>query len=565
MSPDENISELKKRISSMVKNHPEELRAFIKENEIMVLDVLHDAITNPNNLLDSHTTAFNNIMATLETDEGEIRKLKTSVLNDCYFILSNFAWADVIQSRFIIPSINLYLTTFDKLLRKEIIYFLINVYYDDTFHQELIDSGFNKCLPKYIHDWDVHLKTRRWYIQDKNEVNILCNMLRLYINNNPEYNTDTMDTYHALISTCSNLSFYDVHDSKLIDVAREIYFKYEDAPQLHNEILFFLSNIYLDEEASTLAPDFNKYANHFITTYHATGTVADDLIMDILEIYKLDEFIPSVLDVAIQLLNDNLDNRKNFNRIIKFYRTVADDKESCDYICNHPISKRMIQYSIQSGIHVYQLSHVYSYFTSHRETEIPCLFYYNHFIVPLSENNRQIYPSYTLFSLSNILAVLENYSFVDTYLIAKFLTLCFYRYNDDSELYTNLYYVIHNLYDAGYLHRVLQVGNFITVFQTWMDKIEYADDIGNRNDAYSIIKYICKTISQHDELHYIYNDDDLFIDIVLNIAHKTYVLGDIEQYLNCTLEKKCALFLYKKNKIKLEELDELDVRIHVMA
>lgn len=533
LTPNENISELKKRISTLV-HHPDDLRAFLKENGNMILDVLYDTITD--------TTTCQ------------------SVLKDSYFILSNLAWADVIQGRFIIPSINLYLTKIDELQCREIIYFLINVYYDDTFHQELMNSGFFKCLPQYIHDWDSCLKDKRGYIDnDKNEVNIACEMFKLYIQCNPEYNVDTMDTYHALFSTCSNLSFNDVNDSVLTNCAREMYWKYLDAPQLHNEIIFFLSNVYLDKEADVLIPDFNKYANHFITTYNS---VYDDLIIDVLEIYKLDEFVPSVLDVAIQLLNDNLDNRKNYNCIVKFFRTIAEEKESAEYICNHSITKGMIRHSIQTGMHTYLLTQVYSYFTSHQETEVPCEFFYNEFIIP--SEHRQIYPNYTLFSLSNILAVKDNFAFVDMNIITKFLRACFYRYKDDSKLYTNLYYVIINLYDSGYLHCILSDVDFIHVFKSWMCETEHVDDIGTMSDAYDIIKYICKTISQHDELHYIF-EDQAFINIVLDVANKTHTLHDIEQYLNCTLEQKCALLLYKKNMIKLTELQELDVHIHLMA
>jgi hypothetical protein len=533
LTPSENINELKKRISTLV-HHPDDLRAFLKENGNMILDVLYDTITD------------------IDTDK--------SVLRNSYFILSNLAWIDFIQSRFIIPSINLYLTIVDELQCGEIIYFLINVYYDDTFHQELMDSGFHKCLPKYIDDWDSRLKSKRGYVDnDYNEINILCGMLKLYIEINPEYNVDTMDTYHTLFSTCSNLSFNDVNDIKLTNCAREMYWKYLDAPQLHNEILFFLSNVYLDKDADVLVPDFNKYANHFITTYNG---VYDDLIIDVLEIYKLNEFVPSVLDVAVQLLNDNLDNRKQYNCIMKFIRIVADEKESAEYICNHSITKRMIRYSMQTGIHIYPLTRTYSYFTSHRETELPCQFFYNEFIIP--SEHRQIYPNYMLFSLSNILAVKDNFAFVDMNVITKFLRTCFYRYKDDSKLYTDLYHVIINLYDARYLRYILHDIDFIHVFKSWMCETEHVDDIGTMSDAYDIIKYICKTISQHDELHYIFNDQS-FIDIVLDVATKTHVLHDIEQYLNCTLEQKCALLLYKKNMIKLTELTELDIHIHLMA
>lgn len=533
-TPNENISKVKESIKSLVQ-YPDDLRLYLKDNGTMILDVLYDTITDSQN--------FN------QTDD---------ILKKSFFILSNLAWTDIIQTRFIIPSINLYLTTPDNLLRKEIIYFLINIYCDDEFRQILLDNGFCKCLPRYICDWDIHLKLKRGYIGDTSEVNILQQMLQLYIKTNPEYNVDTMNTYHNLFGVCSNLSFNNIHDYKLIDAARTMYFKYPDASQLHNEIIFFLSNAYIDDDVNIFVPDYNRYANHFITEYIG---VYDDIIMDTLEYYKPNEFIPSVLDVAIQLLHENLDNTNNYNRILNFYRFVSNDKDSIEYICNHSITKRMIHNSIQTGMHVYLLSRIFSYFTSHKDTELPCEFYYNQFIVPFER--LQIYPSHTLFSLSNILAIQDNYSFIDITIITKYLSWCFYRYNDDSRLYTNLYYTIFNLYEARYLHYILHDFEFMNALKSWMYEIEYTNDIDDKNDAYDIIKYICKTISQYDELQYLFKTE--FTGIVLAITRDVHILYNIERYLNCTLEQKCALILYKKNMIKMDELDELGVHIHPMA
>lgn len=543
-TPNENISKLKESIKSLVQ-YPNDLRLYLKDNGTMILDVLYDTITDPRNIIYSHASHFN------------LNQSDDDILRKSFFILSNLAWADVIQTRFITPSIDLYLITPDTLLRKEIIYFLINIYYDDEFSQILLDNGFSKCLPRYIHDWDLHLKLKRGYIEDTSEVNILLQMLQLYIKINPEYNVDTMNTYHKLFDVCSNLSFNNIHDYKLIDVARTMYFKYPDASQLHIEIIFFLSNVYIDDNVNVFVPDYDKYANHFITTYES---VYDDTIMDILEYYKPNEFVPSVLDVAMQLLRDNLENTNNHNRILRFYRYISNDKDSIEYICNHSITKRMIRHSIQIGMHVFFLSRIFSYFTSHKDTELPCEFYYNQFIVPFERV--QIYPSHTLFSLTNILAVQENYSFIDITTITKFLTWCFSNYNDDSRLYTDLYHTIFNLYEGRHLHYILHDSEFVNALKSWMYEIEYAN--GDKNDAYDIIKYICKTISQHDELQYLFNTE--FTGVVLALAHKTCVLHDtVERYLNCTLQQKCALLLYKKNMIKSDELAELDIHIHWMA
>lgn len=532
-SPSENTNELKQKIQKLVV-HPDDLRVFLNDNGIWILDMLFDVIST------SHS-------------------FENSVLCESFFILSNLAWADVIQERFIKPSIDLYLSKDDKLLRQEIMHFLTNIYYDqEYFYQKLIDYGFYKCLPIYIQESNNSIRLEHGYIEnDKNEVQILLEMLKLYAKHNSEYNAETMDTWHALFAVCSNLSFNDIHDYKLIECAREMYFKYKDASQLHNEIMFFLRNVHIDDNV----PDFDKYANHFISKYKG---VYDDTIIDIVEIYKCIEFIPSILDVVVKLLAENLNNTTNYNRIIKFYRGIEDIRDggvSVNYICNHPVSKQMIQNSVQSGMRVYILSRAYSYLTSHRQTEIPCQFYYEQFIVHYEKN--EIYPLYMLFSLSNILAVEENYSFVDLNIVTKLLRTCFNHYTDDSKLYTNIFHIIANLYDNGYLHHCLRDSEFINAFQSWMCEIEYSDYMDNINDAYNTIECICKAISQHDDLYYIFNAD--FTRIVLTIASKTQLLHNVERYFNCTLAQKCALFLYKKNKINMDELKALDVDIYLVA
>jgi hypothetical protein len=530
MTPEENIKEIKHRILELVKTN--ELKDFAKENGTLILDVLFDNIT------DSSST----------------------VLHEAFHILSNLAWADVIQGRFIAPSIDLYMSCDNKRLRREIIYFLINIYYDDNFINELMDNNFAKCLPMYICDWDEYLREKRGILYEKCEANILCEMIKLYIQYEPEYNVDTKLIYHALFSSCTNLSFNDINDKTIIACAKEMYFKYNDAPELHNEIIFFLSNVYLDKNANVLIPDFDKFANDFICKYY---TLYDDMVMDILEMYKMTDFIPSVLDVSLNLLNDNLSNTKHFKRILKFYKTISEIKECSDYICTSTTAKRMVQYSMQTGMYTYILSQLFSYFTSHKDTEVPCEFFYNQFIVPFEHKRVYIYPNYMFFSLSNILAVKENYSFVDMVIITNFISTYLYRYNDDARLYTDFYHIIANLYDAQYLVYCLRDMKFMDAFNSWMCKIQYTDDIGTKHDAYDIIKLVCKTISQHDDLYYMF--DCPFGDIVLDISRNAYNLRDIESYMNCTLQQKCALILYKKKMIKLEELQALDIQLHLVA
>lgn len=527
LSREENIQHVKTHISTLV-HDKHGLRKFANEHGSMILDTIFNAITDPN----------------------------TPVFTDSFFILSNFAWADIIQGRFITPSIELYMSCDDAKMRKEIIYYLINVYYDDDFHDVLMEAGFIKCLPIYIDDWNAHIQNNRGKLTESanNEVNVLYNMLKSYVEYNPDYNVN-IETYHALFSICSNLCFNDKTDKYFINLGRKMYFEYEDAPDLHNEILFFFTNVYLDDNSDELIPDFDKYANDFIGRYY---TLYDDLVMDILEIYKLTEFNPTVLDVAIKLLRDNLHVKKNHNRITKFLRFMSDNTESAEYICNNPLTKQMIQNSLHTGEYLYTLSYTFACFTGNTHTEIPCQFYYNYFVTRWNEN--RIYPNYILFSLSNILASPENYSFVDAKCLTSLLTTVLYQYTDDTRLHDDLYHIVKNLYESNHLVECIRNDNFIDAFKFWMNGKTMTFD------SYNIIKYVCKTISCHDDLYYLF--DTTFGSIVLNIAQHaqhTYILSGIEQYMNCTLQQKCALTLYKKNKIELSELEELGIRLHLLA
>ena len=67
----------------------------------------------------------------------------------------------------------------------------------------------------------------------------------------------------------------------------------------------------------------------------------------------------------------------------------------------------------------------------------------------------------------------------------------------------------------------------------------------------------------HSDLHHLFNS--MLGTNALILASSTHHLDDIERYMNCTLQQKSALVLYKKNMIKLEELQDLDVHIHVLA
>jgi hypothetical protein len=271
LSRDKNIHEFKKQILLRV-HDKHNLRDFATEHGTMILDVVFDAITDP------ATT--------------------TTALSDCFLILSNLAWADLIQGRYILPSIRMYMSCGDAKMRKEIIYYLVNVYFDDDFKDALMEAGFLKCLPKYIQDWNAYIQKNQGKLTPaaNSEVSVLYKMMKLYTEYNPDYNDAIKLVYHAIFSICSNLCFNDKTDKYFITLGRKMYFVYKDAPELHNEILFFFTNVYLDKHSDELIPDFNKYANDFISRYY---TLYDDLVMDILEIYNLTDFNPTILDCLL--------------------------------------------------------------------------------------------------------------------------------------------------------------------------------------------------------------------------------------------------------------------------
>lgn len=512
-------------------------------------DGLQDYINNNRNSISN--LVFNSII-----DKKE--------LSESYQLLYIFS---ITESRFILPSIELYTLTSDTILRKDIIFYLISLFYtDDNFKQELIDNGFIKCLSIYIHDWDMFLRSQFGILSTENtsEINIVFSMIKLYIQYNLEYNTDTMNIYHSIFAVCANMSFNNMNDAEMIHVAKTMYFKYPDESQLHNEIIFFLSNIYLDNDADTYIPDFDVYAIHFISKYY-TMPAYDNTIMDIFEIYKPNPdnyYNVNLINIAIKFLNDNLHISKNYNRISKYFLTIADNKDCSDYISTHPLVKRMVQYCMQTDTHLFNLSRVFCGFASNVDTEIPCQFYYNYFIVPIVELQREVYPRYNLFALSNILAVQDNYQFVDMHIVTKYLSTIFKSYHDDLGLFVELYHNIVNLYEAKHLVYCLQEQEFVDSFIIWIN--ELGDSFNHY--THDIIKYMCKTISMHDDLMYLFNTGlGTSLCTVIHYWSDDEIRDDIERYMNNTLQQKCALILYKKNMIHLRELEELDVRLFIVA
>ena len=456
----DNIEELKIILAKLL-DHPTELDEFIKTQSRGILDMIYDVITD--------------------------KDTPTQVKNHCFRILTNLAWKDVIEERFFVPSIEMFLNCQDIFLRTEIAYYLTNVYLDDNYRQILIESGYIKCLPMYIRDWNTCIKLSGGMFDNKftknAEGNIIINMMKLYVVNTPEYCTESKNVYKTIFELCSNLSYNDITSIFFIKLGEEMYYKYDDS-ELHNEIIFFLTNVYIDNKYKTHLSSFDKMADHFITSYPGLYT---DTVLDVIDVYQPKTYSHGVLDVCLQLLRDNVHISKNFKRIKNFMRDVSDAKDACEYVCSHTISRNLIQTSVQTDNFTYILTQLYANYTGNTETELPCQFFYNHFILSFLKN--RIYPKYHLFGLSNVLVVKENYSFIDMNCIVQFLILVFTHFSDDEELYQEIYHVVKNLHDARHLVQCLSNSEFINVFNNWMRHVEHSSFVFSKY-AYDTIKIV---------------------------------------------------------------------------
>jgi hypothetical protein len=270
------------------------------------------------------------------------------------------------------------------------------------------------------------------------------------------------------------------------------------------------------------------------------------------------------LDISLTILSDNLENQGSSginNDIYSFYSTL-NEPEDVDYICNHPITRRMVRDVIQTrGVHLEFIFKLMSMFTEKPSTEVPCEFYYKHIFTPLLKN--QDYPKSNLFALSNIFAIEDNFSFVNLDDVAYYLTCIMEKYEGDDSVtfYSDIYYIIQNLQTSGNLVHVL-TREFIYAHISFVNCM--VEDDGDHEDReelmYSTLVSIVKTMSQHEHLqHYL---DKAYGQTVLCLGQNQV---EIERYMNYTLQQQCALVLHRKNQISSEDLDALDIHLHIMA
>jgi hypothetical protein len=168
-----------------------------------------------------------------------------------------------------------------------------------------------------------------------------------------------------------------------------------------------------------------------------------------------------------------------------------------------------------------------------------------------------------LFALSNIFAIEDNFSFVNLDDVAYYLTCIMEKYEGDDSVtfYSDIYYIIQNLQTSGNLVHVL-TREFIYAHISFVNCM--VEDDGDHEDReelmYSTLVSIVKTMSQHEHLqHYL---DKAYGQTVLCLGQNQV---EIERYMNYTLQQQCALVLHRKNQISSEDLDALDIHLHIMA
>jgi hypothetical protein len=378
---------------------------------------------------------------------------------------------------------------------------------------------------------------------------------KLYISRHCSSGQLDNDMCIAIFMIMTNLAYKDIIDGYFVYYGFILYNE-TDNEKLKVSIVYFLQNVYLDENWIDDDEFTDKYVEciqNFIRKYYINYPLLTmELLNDARILFPINT---DWLDLILSLMEQNVEYYKVFERCV-IYLNHIEDTLLLEYIVESTKAKMIINKAINTNDDyiLYTMTNMFVNFTSCLETELPCEFYYNYiFKYILNRNVIDVYPKYILFGLSNILCEKENYSYINVNNVLTYVANVIKEYDDCQELCTEIYHILDNLRNALSFKEIIEHDVFMDAYARW----DYMTDI----KIYRITRMMFHYIAYNEEYHYMYKS--VLNNRVMELAKDSYMYRRlINRYMNFSLEQKCAQLLYKMGKIDDEDLEALDITIY---
>lgn len=352
--------------------------------------------------------------------------------------------------------------------------------------------------------------------------------------------------YSKIFDILSNLAFIDIIDPKHLELAKTLYVLTTVNVELQSSIMWYVSNVFKDNVYKKDAESL--YNELMIDFMNKNYTIHPEKVIEVIS--GAETISNEMLDIFVYIVAHNTDEMHEW----KFYKGVSDfsrvlTEEQVKYVVTNSTFKYFVNHDI-CHLPLYLIGRYCQLFSSWTFYPIGSQFFYRYFLTI-----KDLVPSpnmvkYTFFALSNIMTEpdLYNVDIIVNY-VSTHINVC-----EDLEM---LYFIFSNCIDSVEttsptvnMSHFLSNPIFVREFCTWLNTVDTRD------------KHVPNII--HCIFNYMSTNDFEYLYKVFPIHNqKWYPL--VEKYLHGTLAQKCAIELYRRQEVSMDDLNALDVQIYVLT